>query len=120
MHAGRDVKTCQVSHFTRKEIHLSKTRAEAIDDVSADPLEARLQLFGHDVARNVFRTLLDCTLYSGEGNRVEVSSAQRAHLDALISTVVTYLTEWEGPGGHRQKTCPNTYVSHVTAATRQL
>lgn len=40
--------------FKEKEINLSETRADAIDNVSADPLEKLLRLFRDDVDMDVY------------------------------------------------------------------
>lgn len=106
--------------YTEKAINLSGTCAEATGNDSAELPDECLQLFGHGVALDIYYTFLDYTSCGNESDRVESSTAQLAHLDAFIATVMTFLTKPEKRGGSRQKIYADTYSSYVNTAIKQL
>lgn len=77
-------------------------------------------MFGHDLALDVYYTVLDYAPRSYEDDRVEVSIAQLPRLETWIATVVNCLTERERREDYRQKMYANTYACYVTAAIGKL
>lgn len=106
--------------FKGNATNLLETRPEVTDNKSAELLAEQLELLRHDVASDVYNTFLGFTSCSDEGDRVECSIAQLAHLDAWNSTVVICLLERKKLEGHRQKRYADTYAFYVTAVIRLL
>lgn len=100
--------------------YLFETRAALLWNESAEHLEERLPLFGHNVGLDVRCTFLENSPSSDEDDRVKKSIAQLALHDAWIATVVTCLTERRRQGGHQQKIYTDTNAFYTTPAIRQL
>lgn len=87
--------------FEKDSFNYSETRAETIANLSAEPSEKYLELFGNDIALNIYYTFLDHTPL-GDMDRVGSSISQPTRLNRWPTAVVTCLAERVKRGDHRQ------------------
>lgn len=105
--------------FKTEADNQSETRARTTDNVTADLLEKRLLLFGHDAALDICYKFLDYTLCGNDGTTVESNIALAARPEAWVATLVTFLVVWKRRGGQQQKLYADTYATYVLVTIRQ-